>query len=126
VLVAFDPNGNRLWDLSISLDDIEKSALEQITDYYFSGTHAYILYKKESELVGTIINIEDGSSEEVKQRIKTLEDLDEIRSDKDQDDGLRHWIDNTFYLWGYQTIRNIHNKDDRVRNVFYVNKVVVE
>ncbi len=126
IVVAFDPNGNLLWDQSLSFDEVEKSALEQVSDYYFSDSRLYILYKKESELLGRAINIADGTAEEIRQDISTFDPVDEIRSDRERDDGLRHWVDNTFYLWGYQSIKNVQNKDDRVRNVFYINKIVVE
>ena len=54
----------------------------------------------------------------------TSDPADDIRSEKDYEGGVRQWYNNTFYVWGYQTIRNV-TKDDRVRDVFYINKVVV-
>lgn len=126
VIAAFDPNGKLLWDHSLTLKDVKKSGLEQVTDYYFSGSHVYFLYKKKSELLGKVIRIDDGQANEITQKIDTFDPVDEIRSDRENNDGVRYWYDNAFYVWGYQTIRNSQKKDNRVRTVFYVNKVVTE
>jgi hypothetical protein len=125
VLVAFDSKGKPLWDHSIKMDELKKPSLEQVSDYVFRNSTVYFLYKKESELHIKTINIHDGSANELVEKIKLNDPLDEIRSEKEQEDGTKHWVGNTFYTWGYQTIRNVQKKDDRVRDVFYINKVVV-
>ncbi|MBT1696229.1 hypothetical protein KK083_05045 [Fulvivirgaceae bacterium PWU4] len=125
ILVAFDSKGKPLWDHSIKMDELKKPSLEQVSDYVFINSTVYFLYKKESELHIKTINIHDGSANELVEKIKLNDPLDEIRSEKEQEDGTKHWVGNTFYTWGYQTIRNVQKKDDRVRDVFYINKVVV-
>ena len=124
VVVAFDPKGKRLWDYSIKLDELKKPALEQVTDYFYKESKVYFIYKEESDLHIKVIDVHDGAAVEQIQKIKTKFPKDEIRSDREHDDGVRYWIGNSFYIWGYQTIRNVDNKDDRIRDVFYVNKVV--
>lgn len=126
VLVAFDNKGALLWDHSFKLDEVKKPGLEQVTDYFYSGSHVHFLYKKESELFFKTINIHDGTVKETTEKIKLNDPLDEIRSDRQYEDGVRHWVGNTFYVWGYQTIRNASGKDGRNRDVFYINKVVVD
>lgn len=124
VVIAFDPEGRRLWDHSLMLDELKKPTLEQVTDYFYNESRVYFVYKKESDLNMKIINVDDGSAVEKTEKIKTKYPEDEIRSDREYDDGVRHWLGNSFYTWGYQTIRNVQNKDDRVRDVFYINKIV--
>ena len=124
MVVAFDPDGKRIWDQSIQLDDLKKPGLEQVTDYFYSDSKVYFMYKDESDLHIKVIDVHDGSAVEQIQKVKTELSNDEIRSDREHDDGVRYWIGNTFYVWGYQTIRNVEKKDDRVRDVFYINKVV--
>lgn len=125
VVLAFDGKGDLIWDQSIKLDDIEKPSLEQVADYYYDGSALSLVYKKESELKFKSVNFSDGSVSEAVEKIKLNDPLDEIRSEKESEGGLMHWVNNTFFIWGYQTIRNQSNKDDRVRDVFYINKVVV-
>jgi hypothetical protein len=126
VLIAFDAKGKALWDHSIKLDELKRPALEQIADYFYDQNSVYFLYKKESDIVIKIINMRDGSTNERTEKIKLEEPIEEIRNEKQDEDGVRHWYGNSFYVWGYQTIRNNEQKDDRVRDVFYINKVEVE
>jgi hypothetical protein len=125
VAVAFDPSGKLLWDQSIILDDLKRPALEQVSDIYTDDDNLHFLYKKESELKIKSISLEEGTATEVTEKIKLKGPSEEIRSEKELEDGVRHWVGNTFYLWGYHTVRNPENKDNRVRDVFYINKIVV-
>src|SRR5690606_7666710 len=125
VVAAFDAKGDLIWDHSIVLDNVKRPALEQVSDFYTDGRTLYLLNKQESELRIKQITLESGSATESIQEIKLTEPADEIRSEKEYEDGVRHWVDNTFYTWGYQTIRNQEKKSDRVRDVFYINKIVV-
>lgn len=125
VAVAFDPQGNMMWDQSIMLDDIKRPALEQVGDFYADTDNLHFIYKKESELKIKSISLGEGTATEATEKIKLKEASDEIRSEKELEEGVRHWVGNTFYVWGYQTIRNPGNKENRVRDVFYINKIVV-
>jgi hypothetical protein len=124
VLIAFDPKGNRIWDQSVKLDEVKKPALEQLSDYFYNKSSVYFMYKKESELLSKVISMADGSAKESSQKIRLSDPVDEIRSENENEDGIKHWTGNSFYMWGYHTIRNVH-KEDRVRDIFYINKVVV-
>jgi hypothetical protein len=125
VAVAFDANGNLLWDQSVVLDDLKRPALEQVSDLYADNGNLYLLYKKESELKVKTISLDEGEAAEFTEKIKLNEPVEEIRSEKELEDGLRHWVGNTFYMWGYHTVRNPENKENRVRDVFYINKIEV-
>lgn len=122
-VLAFDPKGNLLWDYALKLDDMTSAALEQEADFYYDGSTVTILYKKESELITKSFS-ESESSEEKKVKVMLSDPLDEVRDEREEEGGILHWNANTFYMWGYQTIRN-STKEDRIREVFYVNKVVL-
>lgn len=123
VVVAFDGSGKVLWDESFKLDDIKILNVEQVSDFYVNRDRVHMLYKKEMELRLKTAYVVDDEQTELTEKIKPLESLDEIRSERNYEGGVRHWYKNTFYVWGYQTIRNI-KKEDRIREVFYINKVV--
>lgn len=125
VAVAFDPNGDIIWDQSIKLEDMKRPALEQVSDFYTDGENLHFIYKLESELKIKSISLDEGTATETVEKIRLDAPSDEIRSEKELEDGVRHWVDNTFYVWGYHTIRNPENKDNRIRDVFYINKIVV-
>jgi hypothetical protein len=125
VLVAFDPSGKIKWDQAIKLEEMKRPSLDQVTDYYYANPNVYFVYKQESDLTIKTIAISDGNTKETVEKIKLMETQEDIRNEKEYEDGVRHWVGNSFYIWGYHTVRNALNKDDRNRDVFYINKAVV-
>ncbi|MGC1240110.1 MAG: hypothetical protein WA874_00915 [Chryseosolibacter sp.] len=125
VIAAFDASGQLLWDQSIVLDEMKRPALEQVSDFYADGENLHFIYKKESELKVKTISLEEGTASEATEKIRLKAPIEEVRNEKELEDGVRHWVGNTFYVWGYHTVRNPENKEDRVRDVFYINKIVV-
>jgi len=124
-ILSFDAKGKVIWDHSIKLDEMKMPGIEQVADFCLVGDRVYFIYKKESELKVKTIVLADEVATEVTEKIKTPEPEDEIRSEKEFEGGVRQWVDNSFFIWGYHTIRNA-TKEDRVRDVFYINKVVVK
>lgn len=125
VIISFDAKANVVWDQSMVLDDLKVESAEQVSDFTMIDNKIIFLYKKESELKLKKSVISGDASEEFTEKIKTNDPLDEIRSERDIDGFVKHWYGNTFFVWGYQTIRNI-NAEERVRDVFYINKVVAK
>lgn len=125
VAVGFGADGKVTWDQSIVLDEIKRPALEQVSDFYTDDESLHFVYKKESELKIKSVSLEEGAPTEATEKIRLMEPSEEVRSEKELEDGVRHWYDNTFYVWGYHTVRNPAKKENRVRDVFYINKVVV-
>jgi hypothetical protein len=124
-VISYDPKGKLLWDESIKLEDASSAALEQEGDFYFHDGLVTMIYKKESELKIKQVEVESGNVEEKTEKLKLQDPADEIRSEMDEEGGLSFWSGNSFYVWGYHTIRNVTRKEDRVREVFYINKIVV-
>ncbi len=125
VATAFDSDGNMLWDHSVTLDEMKRPALEQMADIYTTGQRLHFIYKKESAFTVKSVSLADGEATESTEKIKLLEPQQEVRSEKEVEDGVRHWYGNAFYLWGYHTVRDPQNKQNRVRDVFYINKIVI-
>lgn len=125
VLISVDHKGDMLWDQAIKMEDISnRTSLEQVSDFYCGPNKVTILYRmKEGELRVRTTDIADDESKEVTEKIKLLEPRDEFRDEKDDIGGVVKWYDNSFFVWGVQTIRNV-TKEERVRDVFYINKVV--
>lgn len=123
VVIGFDTNGRVISDFSFKLDDVKRSSLEQISDFYVGSDSLHIFYKKESELNIKAINLETSETTDRIQKIKLNSFDEEIRSERKQDGLIKHWFDKNFYVWGYQTIRNRSKRE--TKEVFYINKVVV-
>jgi hypothetical protein len=125
VVIAFDNNGQVRWDHSLKLDEVDLPATEQATDFVVFSNNLFLAYKKELEIKIKAVMLADNTTEDLTQKIKPLEPADELRNDQENDGGIRYWYGNAFYVWGIQTVRN-PNKEDRVRDVFYINKVVMK
>ena len=126
VVIAFDSNGKVIWDQSVKLQEIDKPSLDQVSDFYYNNSELTFLYKKESDIMVKKIEVENDSPIEFVEKIKLKDPIEEVRNENEFEGGVKQWTGNTFYVWGYQTIRNAHLKDeDRVRDVFYINKVVI-
>ena len=125
VLVSFDEKGKVQWDHSLNLDEVKRSSMDQVSDFTLINNEVVFIYKKESELKVKSIVVGDNEGLEVIEKIKTSYPEDEIRSEKEGEGGTMFWYGNVFYVWGYQTIRN-NTKEDRIRDVFYINKVEVQ
>jgi len=123
VLLSFDAKGKVVWDQSMQLDEIKMPGIEQVSDFILLDDKISFLYKKESDLKMKSVLLSDGTSSELNEKIKLPDEMDAIKSERESDGGVRHWIGNSFYVWGYHSVRN-NSKDDRVRDVFYINKVV--
>ncbi len=70
------------------------------------------------------IVLQTGEVFPLSEKIKLNDPIEEIRSEKDEC-GVGQWHDKTYFVWGYQTIRNV-TRTDRVRDVFYINKVQIQ
>jgi hypothetical protein len=126
VLLAIDADGKLLWDQSMEIEDVKRSALEQTSEFYYSGQDVVFFYKApENELRIKTIDLDNTDVSTNTEKLRLLDPQDEFRSERNES-GLKKWYGNAFYVWGYQTIRNLKNKEDRVRDVFYVNKIVVK
>jgi hypothetical protein len=121
VVVALDENGDVKWDQSFKLDDVRSPSLQQVGDFLINGDKVHILYKKESDLKVKTVILNEANAEHT-EKIKTSDEHDVIRSEKESESGVRYWFGRSFYVWGYQTLRNT-TKEDRVRDVFYINRV---
>jgi hypothetical protein len=125
VVLAFDGNGAVLWDHSLPLRDTKKSSLEQVCDFTLIGNNIHFLYKTESELKIKTINLDDQQVVESTEKIKLSHPLDEVRTESEQIGTVKLWFGKNFYVWGNQTIRNKASTEDKSRQVFYINKVLV-
>jgi len=122
-LLSFDATGKVLWDQSLKIEDVRMGGVDQVSDFFLDDRRIVFLYKKESEVRMKSIVLGSDKPEETISPINTGGETDNIRSEREYEGGVRHWMDNIFYVWGYHTVRNT-NSDDRVRDVFYINKVV--
>lgn len=124
VAINFNDKGDPQWDFSFKFSSVQNDNLSQLSEVSLTEDSLFLFYKNESDIHVKSFNLINQNSKEHKIEIKGLYPFDEIRHDRNQNEGLTHWFGNTFYIWGYQEIRN-KKREDRKRNVFYINKIKV-
>ncbi len=124
VVLSFNAKGDLNWDQSFKIEDVKMAGVDQASDFFVKDSEVFFMYKKESDLKVKSVILTDNTITETTEKIRSTAAEDVIRSEKELDGGVRHWIGNAFFAWGYQTIRNA-GKGDKLRDVFYINKVVI-
>ena len=125
-VTLFDAQGKLVWDHSLKLPDIHVPALEQAGDFIFLGNRTLIGYKKEGEIKTKLRFNNDSQAVEDTVKIVLSNPADVLRYDSKEEGGLRHWYHNSFYAWGFQSIKDREKGGDQVRYVFYINKIRVD
>lgn len=125
-VLAFSSDGKLDWDHSLKADDARKQQLEQVADFWSDKNKIVIVTKVEEELIVKVrFKSDDISSDTVKILMKKPTDVS--RESNDGEGGVRHWFGKSFYVWGYQTVKDPEVRfEDRTRTVFYLVKVDAE
>jgi hypothetical protein len=125
-VVSISPSGKWEWDHSLPVEDKRKTSLEQASDFWSDRNKIVLAYKHESELhVKARYKNDETQSDTLKIMVKNPNDV--VRNESKEDEGVRHWFGDYFYVWGYQSLKDptIVN-DDRNRSVFYLVKLHVK
>jgi hypothetical protein len=125
IVLNVDATGQTVWDFSMKFSDLRTETLRQTSEVWIGTDSLHVLYKKESELKIKSVNLTTQEYQEVTKSIKLTDSHDEIRGERKHFGALEFWFGNNFYVWGYQSIRN-KTKPDRTRDVFYINRIMVD
>ena len=125
-LIIFDQQGKLKQDFGFAIDGVKLLAMDQVSDF-FASEKIIQFYKKEKEIYSST-SWEDGNAPEqdtLKIQLKSGQDV--VRDESDDQGGVRYWYGPYAYVWGYETIKNKGEQSgDRVRYVYYVNKIKLE
>ncbi|MBI1767710.1 MAG: sulfur globule family protein [Bacteroidetes bacterium] len=123
-LLFFDTQGKLVSDQSLKFPEIKLSSKEQISDFITHNGFTTMVSKDEKE-IQVKVNEKDGTTvkeEKVKPELKNPNET--IRSESDDNTGIRAWFGQYFYVYGYQAVRD--NVKKTSHDVFYINKVKVD
>jgi hypothetical protein len=124
VVISFNERGEIQWDTNLGLQDYRMPALEQVSDFAVDENKTCFLYKNESEIILKTISLDGQTAREGKEKIRLLNEGDEIRNEIKTAGTVRQWYGNNFYVWGQHTIRNKSVREEGNKQVFYINKLV--
>ena len=124
-LVFFDLQGRIKEDYGFKLNSLKQPSLDQASDFTVRNkNNLSIAFKNEEN-----INIKTWSGNSIIQdtlKIKMKNPADKLRQEHPQNTGLREWYSNRFYVWGYESIKDLEKNDDQARYIFYINKLEIK
>lgn len=127
VVLGLDENGKLLWNQSIPLSEIETLALEQVSQVYKTKEKGVLLYRNEDNLIYKSFDSREGVLLDSSVVIDTFKEFDEISRHTEKQGSIQHWYGNNFIVWGYQKIsNNKYVQADKKRNIFFINKLLIE
>ena len=122
-LAFFNLQGKYIKDYGFKLNNTKQSDLEQFSDYIVDRNHVSAAYKNEGE-----INMKTWMGDSLALdtlKIKLKNPTDKVRQEYNQNTGIKEWYGNTFYIYGYESLRDKEKSDDPGRYVFYINKLEI-
>jgi hypothetical protein len=121
VIVAFDEEGNLLWDKSIDLHNTKEEKLTEKVKASILDDQIILSFAYNDQIVSKMISFDGLLEKEEIKKIDVMSDGDKVKkSSKTQ---LNYWYGNYFLANGFQTITN---EDEGKRSVFYLNKVDIK
>jgi len=121
VVIAFDEDGDVIWDNSFEISDVLSPELKQFVHVAGKKDEVLLLYTFEGEIMSKLVIGDDISEGKTISAIKLKNEDDELIRDREDEGGLAKWNQNSFYAYGIQRIKQA---DGKRREVFYVNKIV--
>lgn len=127
VIIAFDDNGNLLWDNSFEINDLKSFQLEEHVHLAFLENEIVMLYLFRQELKVKVIKGNELVEGKFTENIKLLYENDERKENEEDLEGLKRWYGNNFYVHGVNRVKNLRDSNIKLnRKVFFINKIVVE
>jgi hypothetical protein len=124
IVVAFDRNGNILWDHSFSIDDVFTPNLEEFVTVHIHNDRVELVYLEENLIRSKVIEGDEIVEGITYTPVKLGSEKDVLRTRDPEFEGLEHWYENNMYAYGVQRIKHkVNGSAGGERKVFYINKI---
>jgi hypothetical protein len=123
-VVSFDNEGNLNLSNGIKIWDMLTQRLQQKVEIYKDGENIVMFYNHQGNINSKVINAYNEVGDIEKSKIATSHSGDvQIEAGSGM---IRHWYDDYFITYGYQTLRNSTLGGGTKRRVFYMNKLAFD
>ncbi|MGM0579624.1 MAG: hypothetical protein ACQETL_03015 [Bacteroidota bacterium] len=127
VIIAFDDNGELIWDNSFEINDLKSFQLEEHIHLAFLENEIVMLYLYNQELKIKVIKESEIIEGKFTEDLKLMYESDEMQGNDEELEGLKQWYGNNFYAYGVNRVKNLKDENIKLnRKVFFINKIVVE
>ncbi|MEQ9230788.1 MAG: hypothetical protein RIF46_08885 [Cyclobacteriaceae bacterium] len=123
IVLAFDSNGEIIWDNSFRTNDITSYNLEESVAVNIQGENAVLMYLDDNEIKSKAVAGSDVIEDKTYTPIKLMKDGDKIKGGDEENQGVETWYDNYLYSYGLYRIRNKNHPRPKTRRVFLINKI---
>lgn len=124
IVVAFNTNGDILWDHSFKIKDVETYTLDKLVSVGNFGQETVLMYLDENEIRSKIVRENEIIEGKTFNPVKLKDETEEVKSRNPEDETLDHWYEDCFYASGVHTLAKIDRPGFRnSRKVFYINKI---
>lgn len=124
-ILSFNNNGELLWNSQLQYNDVLVKSLRNILHAYVDSNNDVLLfYGIGAEINSTVLNGRTVVQSSESLPIELLSPTDRIVTQYTTT--IKHWYNNNFIYYGYQTISGSKNnkKTTRRKNVFFINKLI--
>jgi len=124
IVVAFDSQGNMLWDNSMEMYSINTFSLDTKIGIIADSTDIVLYYNEGGRISYKVIDKDISLTDMEHTRLEPY-----YRGDNIQESGyeeITHWHDGTFLCHGYQRLKNNSLVEQHRRTIFYFSKIAFE
>ncbi|MEX2235570.1 MAG: hypothetical protein WD824_25650 [Cyclobacteriaceae bacterium] len=123
VVMGFNEDGKLLWDNSFEINDVKTFTLEQFVKLEVLPDRLALMYLFENHIRTKIIKDDLVLEGKTKDPIRTFNEKDIIRDDRNDANKLEYWYRHYLYAYGVQDIVTPSAGGSLRRRVFFINKV---
>ncbi len=123
VVMGFTENGKILWDNSFEINDVKTFTLEQFVKLEVLPDKIALLYLFDNHIRTKIIQNNVVIEGKTIDPIRTLNDADIVKEEKNDSNKLEYWYDNYLYAYGVQDVVTTLPEGAVKRKVFFINKL---
>ncbi len=124
IVVAFDANGEILWDHSFKIRDVLTYSLDKFIAINMVEDDILLMYLEENEIRTKVVARSEVVEGQTFTPVKLNDQQEEVRSRDPEIEGLEPWVEGSFYAYG---IHSVSKSQSPVfggsRKVFYINKI---
>lgn len=123
VVMGFNENGKLLWDNSFEINDVKTFTLEQFVKLEVLPDRIALMYLFENHIRTKIIKDNVVLEGKTIDPIRTFNENDIVKEEKNDVNKLEYWYNNYLYAYGVQDVVTPSAEGSVKRKVFFINKL---
>jgi len=124
IVVAFDANGEILWDHSFKIRDVLTYSLDKFIAVNAYNDEILLMYLEENEIRSKIVAENEVIEGQTFTPVRLNDASEEVRSRDPEIEALEPWHDDSFYAYGIHSVAKSQGSVfNSSRKVFYINKI---